>query len=62
MAGDKMINQTDHDLLLRIDERLETVEKNLTNHLDHHFRYSFYAWTACIGLIITLIMLLSKLH
>jgi len=54
-------NQTDHDLLIRIDERLKDIEIGFTNHLSHHFRYSFYAWTACVGLIITLIVLLLKL-
>ena len=54
-------NQTDHDLLVRVDERLENIEVGFANHLEHHFRYAFYAWTACIGLIITLIILLLKI-
>ena len=53
--------QTDHDLLVRIDERTTRLEKWATNHTEHHFKYSFYAWTACIGLIITLIVLLLKI-
>jgi len=56
-----MTEQSDHDLLIRIDERLKDIETGFTNHLSHHFRYSFYAWTACVGLIITLIVLLLKL-
>ena len=61
MDNPKNQQQSDHDLLLRIDERLENIETGFNNHLDHHFRYAFYAWTACVGLIITLIVLLLKL-
>jgi len=53
--------QTDHDLLMRIDERLENIETGFDNHLEHHFHYAFYTFTVCVGLIITLIVLLLKL-
>jgi len=53
--------QTDHDLLICIDAKLKELKKAFDNHLEHHFRYSFYAFTVCVGLIITLIVLLLKL-
>ena len=55
-------DQADHDLLVRIDERTARLEKWATNHSEHHFRRELAAWTACIGLIITMIILLLKLH
>jgi hypothetical protein len=46
---------------MKIDERLAKMETILGelkvqfgNHLDHHFRYSFYAWTTVAGLLIYL--------
>lgn len=52
------MEQTDHDKLICIDAKLSQLVKNFENHLTHHFKYSFYAWTVAIGLIITLIVLL----
>jgi len=47
---------TDHDLLIRIDERLKTVENNQENHLRHHFRYNLLAWTVALGALISLLI------
>jgi hypothetical protein len=52
--------QTDHDLLIRIDERTEDLERNFDNHLAHHFRYSILAWTITIGALITAIFALIR--
>jgi len=48
----------DHDLLLRIDERTKTFERQMTNHLVHHFRYNILAWTVALGAIISLILVI----
>lgn len=55
-----MQTQTDHDLLVRIDERLKNVEKQIENHLSHHFRATIIAWsitaTAIMSTIIALLI------
>ena len=51
---------TVEERLGRIEERLDNIERNQSNHLEHHFRYTMYAWTTAIGLIITLIIMILK--
>ena len=58
---------TDHDLLMRIDVKLEEVKSDqkelkgdFKNHLSHHFKYNIMAWSAAIGAIISLILLLCR--
>ena len=36
---------SDRDLLIRLDERVETLERYMTNHLAHH-------WAVTIGLVL----------
>jgi len=48
------------DRLLVIEEKLDELKAQFENHLEHHFKYSFYAFTVCIGLIITLIVLMLR--
>jgi len=54
-----MENLSDHDLLIRIDERTREFQRAMDNHLKHHFRYALMAWgvtlTALAGLITILI-------
>ena len=42
---------TDHDLLMRIDERLKAIEKSLSNHLKHHWAITMALLAAVLGLI-----------
>lgn len=51
---------TDHDLLIRIDERTEDLEKQFSNHLQHHFRYSILAWTVTLGALVTMVIALLR--
>ena len=50
---------SDHDLLIRLDERTSRMEIWMTNHDTHHFRYNIMAWgialSAIIGLIVALV-------
>ena len=46
---------TDHDLLLRIDERLSSQEKHFTNHIRHHWAVTIPALAIAIGLLIALL-------
>ena len=51
IAGDL----SDHELLIRLDERLKMIEEMLHNHLQHHFRSSLLAWSIAGGALIALI-------
>ena len=57
----KMSEQSDHDLLIRIDERTERLEKWSSNHDVHHFRYNILAWGVALSAIVTLAIALIKL-
>ena len=59
--------QTDHDLLVRIDERSRAYEHRMDgfdvkmdNHLKHHFRYNILAWTVALGAIVSLILVILR--
>jgi len=52
--------QTDHDLLIRIDERTKNFETQMMNHLKHHFRYNVLAWTVALGAIVSLLLIVLK--
>ena len=47
-------NFSDHDLLIRIDERLKKVDAGLNNHLRHH-------WAITVVLLITVLGLVAKI-
>lgn len=51
----------DHDLIVRIDERTKNFEQQMSNHLVHHFRYNFLAWTVALGAIVSLILIIVRL-
>ena len=51
-----MAEPSDHDLLIRIDERLDGVEMALKNHLHHHWWITVAALTAATGAILTALM------
>lgn len=55
-----MENPTDHDLLIRIDERTFEFQKQMDNHLRHHFRYSIMAWGVTLSAIVGLIIIIIK--
>ena len=45
---------TDHDLLIRIDERVRKLARCMTNHLRHHWIITVAALTALFGAIRTI--------
>lgn len=51
-----MTNDERDDLIIEMHTDLKYLRKDFENHLSHHFKYIFYAWTVAVGLIITLIM------
>ena len=48
----------DHDIIVEMNIKLDELKLQFSNHLRHHFQYSFYIFTVCIGLIVTLVVLL----
>jgi hypothetical protein len=44
-----MADPTDHDLLIRIDERVQKLDRCMANHLAHHWTVS----VAVLGAILT---------
>lgn len=56
-----MAEVTDHDLLIRIDQRTEDMGKKLDNHLAHHTLYTLGAWGAALAAIgALLVSLITK--
>jgi len=45
----------DHDLLVRIDERLSSLQKHFSNHIRHHWMVTIPLLMIIAGLIIALI-------
>ena len=56
-----MKEQSDHDLLIKVDTKLDGLIDQFDNHLVHHFRYSLMAWAIALGAIVTLAIGLIKL-
>lgn len=48
------------ELLIRLDERTNRLDKWASNHDIHHFRYNILAWSVALGAIITLAISLIK--
>lgn len=45
----------DHDLLMRIDERLCGLSKHFSNHIKHHWMVTIPLLVIIVGLVITLL-------
>ena len=45
---------TDHDLLIRIDERQQKLDRCMTNHLKHHWVVTVAALTALLAALGTM--------
>jgi hypothetical protein len=55
------MNDAERDqIIIETHTDVQYLKEKIDGHLEHHFKYSFYAWTALVGVIITLaIMLLN---
>lgn len=51
---DEREKMSDHDLLVRLDERVEKLDHCLSNHLKHH-------WAITIAIVAALVGTLSKI-
>ncbi len=49
------MNDEDHDLLIRIDERTSRMEIWMINHDSHRFKYSLMTWGIALTAIIAVI-------
>ena len=52
------MNDTDHDLLIRIDTKLDVLQAGFANHLRHHWAMGVVVLTATLGLIGALVVAL----
>ena len=48
----------DHDLLVRIDERVTKIDRCLSNHLAHHWALTLAIATALVGAVVTMLCVL----
>ena len=46
---------TDHDLLIRIDERVQKLDRCMSNHLRHHWVVTAAALTALLTALATIV-------
>jgi len=53
MSDPKGITHTDHDLLIRIDERTQKIDTCLRDHLKHHWVIFTIGITTLAGLIVS---------
>jgi len=50
----------DHDKIIEIGVKLDTIIEQFSNHLKHHFRYSILAWSITLTSLIGLILMILK--
>ena len=55
-----MDGPTDHDLLIRIDERVQKLDRCMTNHLRHHWAVTMLALGAVLSAALSLLIALVK--
>ena len=53
---------TDRELLIEIKTKLDELEKQFSNHLSTHAKYTYLAFTSLIGVLITLLFVLTKIQ
>ena len=50
-------DMTDHELLVRIDERVNKIDRCLSNHLAHHWALTLAVGTALVGAVVTILFM-----
>jgi len=50
---------TDHDLLIRIDERVDKLDRCMTNHLAHHWAFTLALLAAVLTALASLVVALG---
>lgn len=54
----KMTEEEKDELLVRLDERTNTIKTMLCNHLAHHMKRDLVAWAAALTAISSLVIVL----
>ena len=49
-------DMSDHDLLIRIDERVKDLDTDLNNHLKHHWAWTKILAVALVGAVVTILL------
>ena len=60
MADERQAKTTDHDLLIRIDERVLKLDTCMSNHLKHHWAVTIAALGAGFSGIVAAILALLR--
>ena len=55
-----MAEPSDHDLLIRIDERVTKLDRCMTNHLRHHWAVTMLALGAVVSALLSLLIQLAR--
>jgi len=55
-----MDDLSDHDLLIRIDERVTKLDRCMSNHFKHHWAIFVAAGTAMLGALVSVAVVVSK--
>ena len=50
--------ESDHDLLVRIDERVQKLDKCMTNHLSEHWKLTLLALSAALAALAGIVTVL----
>lgn len=54
------LNQTDHDLLILLNEKMNSFQTIMSNHLAHHFVYTLALVTAFLSLLSGIALVIWK--
>lgn len=49
------------ELLIEMEQDLKFLRRDFENHLAHHAKYTYLAFSTLIGMVITLIILIIKM-
>ncbi len=55
-----MDDLTDHDLLIRIDERVTKLDRCMSNHFKQHWAILLAAGTAMLGALLSVVVVVFK--
>ena len=53
---DQKVYTNDHDLLVRVDTKLDSLTTQFSNHLRHHFAVTLLALSSTLSLVVALLV------
>jgi len=56
------MEDSDHDLLIKVNVKQDMLMNQFNNHLKHHRVYTLLAFSTSLGLIVSLILVIVKLR